>query len=115
MPFVVICLSRTHSPLAIIVMGVSGCGKSTLGALLAEALLCPFLEGDAFHSTQAIAKMQSGQPLTDEDRSWLDRLAYATASAVAAHGMAVTACSALRKYYRDRLAATIDSSTCSCC
>ncbi|MBO9622492.1 MAG: AAA family ATPase [Sphingomonas sp.] len=89
-------------------MGVSGCGKSTLGALLAEALGCPFLEGDDFHSREAIAKMRSGQPLSDEDRwPWLDRLGQATAQSIAEHGAAVAACSALRLRYRDRLRATI--------
>lgn len=92
------------SPVAVIVMGVSGCGKSTLGALLAEALDCPFLEGDSFHSAEAIEKMRGGQPLTDEDRwPWLDRLGQALADAVVTHGVAVAACSALRKGYRDRL------------
>jgi gluconokinase len=89
-------------------MGVSGCGKSTLGALLAEALGCPFLEGDDFHSPEAIGKMRSGQALGDEDRwPWLERLGAATARSIADHGAAVAACSALRKCYRDRLRATI--------
>jgi len=89
-------------------MGVSGCGKSTLGGLLARALGCPFLEGDDFHSPQAIAKMRGGEPLTDEDRwPWLDRLGQAAARSAAEGGAAVVACSALRKSYRDRLRATI--------
>ena len=95
-------------PFAVIVMGVSGCGKSTLGALLAEALDCPFLEGDSFHSDDAVEKMRGGCALTDEDRwPWLDRLGAAAAAAVATHGVVVTACSALRKAYRDRLRAAI--------
>ncbi|TGX56329.1 gluconokinase [Sphingomonas gei] len=89
-------------------MGVSGCGKTTLGALLAEALHCPFLDGDDFHAPEAVAKMRSGQPLDDMDRwPWLERLGAATARAIAEHGAAVTACSALRRSYRDRLRATI--------
>ena len=85
-------------------MGVSGCGKSTLGALLAEALDCPFLEGDSFHSPDAVEKMRGGRALTDEDRwPWLDRLGEAATAAVAANGAAVLACSALRRSYRDRL------------
>lgn len=96
------------SPLAIIVMGVSGCGKSTLGALLAEELGCPFLEGDSFHSAEAVEKMRGGSALTDEDRwPWLDRLGAAAAGAVAEHGVVVAACSALRKAYRDRLRTAI--------
>jgi len=97
-------VSPPSSPLAIIVMGVSGCGKSTLGALLAEALDCPFLEGDSFHSAHAVQKMRSGQPLSDEDRwPWLERLGHATATAMWTDGAAVAACSALRRCYRDQL------------
>lgn len=93
-------------------MGVSGCGKSTLGALLAESLGCPFLEGDSFHSPEAVEKMRSGQPLTDEDRwPWLDRLGRATAETVEEHGVAVAACSALREVYRDRLRDAIGDNT----
>jgi gluconokinase len=90
-------------------MGVSGCGKTTLGRLLAQAMDCPFLEGDDFHSREAVAKMRSGQPLEDADRwPWLERLGEATARAISDHGVAVTACSALRRSYRDRLRSTID-------
>lgn len=95
-------------PAAIIVMGVSGCGKSTLGGLLAQALACPFLEGDDYHSPEAVEKMRQGQPLTDEDRwPWLDRLGQAIASVRKPQGVAVAACSALRRSYRDRLRGAI--------
>jgi gluconokinase len=33
----------------VVVMGVSGSGKSTVGSALAEALACPFIEGDDLH------------------------------------------------------------------
>lgn len=100
--------ARPSAPFAVIVMGVSGCGKSTLGALLSQALDCPFLEGDDYHSPAAIAKMRGGAPLDDADRwPWLERLGTATATAVSHHGAAVTACSALRRCYRDGLRATI--------
>lgn len=96
------------APVAVVVMGVSGCGKSTLGLLLAEALGCPFLEGDDFHAPEAIAKMRGGEPLGDEDRwPWLERIGAAAAGALAEHGAAVAACSALRRRYRDRLRAAI--------
>lgn len=91
-------------PLAVIVMGVSGSGKSTLGAALATALGCPFLEGDSFHAPESVEKMRAGIPLTDADRwPWLDRLGDAIGAAVAGNGIAVGACSALKKAYRDRL------------
>ena len=90
-------------------MGVSGCGKSTLGGLLARTLGCAFLEGDDFHSPEAIAKMRGGEALTDEDRwPWLDRLGQAAVRSIAQQGAAVVACSALRRCYRDRLRAMIE-------
>lgn len=99
-------------PLAVIVMGVSGSGKSTLGALLARDLGCSFLDGDDFHDAQAVDKMRSGRPLTDEDRwPWLDRLGHAVRQAQASDGIAVAACSALRRAYRDRLRAAIQAPT----
>ena len=92
--------------LAIVVMGVSGSGKSSLGAALADRLGCAFLEGDAFHSPCNVAKMRDGIALTDADRwPWLDRLGAALGAAVARDGVAVAACSALRRSYRQRLAA----------
>jgi gluconokinase len=95
---------RSVGPLALIVMGVSGSGKSTLGAALARLIDCPFLEGDEFHSPEAIAKMHAGVPLTDDDRGpWLDRLGRTIGSTVASHGIGVASCSALRRTYRDRL------------
>lgn len=94
--------------MAIVVMGVSGSGKSTLGALLAYALGCPFLEGDDFHDAAAVAMMRGGEPLTDAERwPWLDRIGAALAAEVKAHGVGVAACSALRRVYRERLAAAV--------
>jgi gluconokinase len=93
-------------------MGVSGCGKSTLGALLASALDCPFLEGDDFHDARSVAKMRAGRPLVDDDRwPWLDRLGAAIGEALATHGGAVAACSALKRGYRERLRAAIAAPT----
>ena len=89
-------------------MGVSGSGKSTLGAMLVARLGCPFFEGDSYHDAAAVAKMRRGEPLTDADRwPWLDRLGAAVGEAVHTHGVAVAACSALRRCYRDRLRLTI--------
>ncbi len=104
---------RESAPLAFLIMGVSGSGKSTLGAELALALGCPFLDADAFHTPTAIAKMRSGQALTDEDRwPWLDRVGHAVDAEVSQHGVAVVACSALRRIYRDRLRETIKAAVC---
>jgi gluconokinase len=96
------------APLAIVVMGVSGSGKSTLGPLLAARLGCSFIEGDEFHDETAVAMMRSGQPLTDTERwPWLDRIGAAMAVDIAARGIAVAACSALKRSYRDRLAGAL--------
>lgn len=85
---------------AIVVMGVAGCGKTSVGEALARALGWPFIEGDAHHSPASIAKMQAGQPLTDEDRSgWLERLGQL----LVAQSPVVLSCSALKRAYRDRL------------
>ncbi len=92
-------------PRAIVLMGVSGTGKSTVSERLAGQLDCPMLEGDDFHAPASVAKMRAGQPLTDEDRwPWLDRLGAAIGGAARGRGIAVAACSALRRVYRERLA-----------
>jgi gluconokinase len=84
---------------SILVMGVSGSGKSTVGALLAATLGLPFIDGDALHSEANKQKMAAGIPLDDADRApWLDAIAAALAGAPM-----VIACSALKRYYRDRL------------
>lgn len=85
-------------------MGVSGCGKSTLAADLAADLAAPAFEGDDFHSPESVAKMRAGQALDDADRwPWLDRLGAAIGAAVRGRGIAVAACSALKRSYRERL------------
>ncbi len=99
-------------PLALVVMGVSGSGKSTFGTVLAAALGCRFVEGDAFHDAAAIARMRAGHALTDADRwPWLDRLGVAVGAAVHSEGVCVVACSALRRVYRERLSAAIGAPT----
>ncbi len=85
----------------IVVMGVSGCGKSSLGEVLAHRLGMPFIEGDALHPPENVAKMAGGTPLTDEDRwPWLTRVGEALAEP---EGGAVVSCSSLKRVYRDVL------------
>lgn len=86
----------------VLVMGVCGTGKSSVGQALADRLAVPFLEGDAYHSPEAVARMSRGEALTDDHRwDWLDRIAEA---ARATGGPTVFACSALKRAYRERLA-----------
>ncbi len=83
-----------------VVMGVSGCGKSDIGQRLATALGMPFVEGDAWHSPDNIAKMAAGIPLTDDNRAvWLATLRDQIANSA---GL-VLSCSALKRRYRDLL------------
>lgn len=85
----------------IVVMGVSGCGKTTLGEALAAALGLPYVEGDALHSPQNVARMAAGVPLTDADRQdWLHEIGQQLARA--GNGVVVS-CSALKRSYRDLL------------
>jgi gluconokinase len=91
--------------MVIVVMGVSGAGKTTVGQLLAEALQAEFVEGDAHHPPENIAKMRRGVPLDDADRGpWLAILSAEIDRWLAAGKTVVLACSALKQRYRDILA-----------
>ncbi len=86
-------------------MGVCGTGKSTVGRLLAQELAWPFFDGDDFHPQANRKKMESGQPLDDEDRRpWLEQLRDLIHRRLSASGPAVLACSALKQSYRELLA-----------
>ncbi len=90
----------------ILVTGVSGSGKSTVGREVARRLGWRFIEADDFHGPASIAKMQRGEPLTDEDREpWLATLAAEIAGAESRGENAVVACSALKHRYRQTLLA----------
>ena len=91
-----------RAPGPLVVMGVSGSGKSTVGEALAARLGAAYVDADDLHPPANIARMRGGQPLTDEDRwPWLDDVGRWLADHVDPPG--VTACSALRRAYRDRL------------
>ncbi len=96
--------ASTGEPRAIVVMGVAGCGKTVVGEALARRLDGRFIEGDRLHPAANVARMASGQPLTDDLREgWLDAVGDALAAGNAEGHEAVAACSALRRTYRDRL------------
>jgi len=88
----------------VIVMGVSGSGKTVVGEAIARRLHAPFLDGDDYHPPANVAKMSAGIPLTDEDRwPWLETLGKALHEAAQPKGVAVGACSSLKRIYRDFL------------
>jgi len=88
----------------VVVMGVSGSGKTTIARGVADALGFHFVEADEFHSKDNIAKMESGVPLTDEDRwPWLRALSTWMSEQADAGRSTVITCSALRRSYRDVL------------
>ncbi|WFC95992.1 hypothetical protein MBRA1_002648 [Malassezia brasiliensis] len=96
----------------VVVMGVSGAGKSTVGSELGEALHVPFLDADSLHSADAVHKLSTGVPLTDDDRwPWLRRVGAAAKerAAQSEQHMCIVACSALKRKYRDLLRATPDA------
>jgi gluconokinase len=85
-------------------MGVCGSGKSLVGAALAHALDIEFVEGDAFHPPENLARMSAGIPLTDADRGgWLQEIGERLADAERAGLGLVVSCSALKRSYRDQL------------
>ena len=93
---------RSEPARIIIVMGVSSSGKSTVGAALGRALHAPFLDGDQYHPEANVEKMRAGTPLTDEDRwPWLEALTAALKQAAEKKDVAIGACSALKRSYRD--------------
>lgn len=88
----------------VVFMGVCGCGKSTVARRYAAGAGYVVVEADDFHPPANVAKMRSGQPLTDEDRAgWLAALAARISEGRARGETMVLTCSALKRAYRDRL------------
>jgi gluconokinase len=97
-------MAKTAQQPVLVVMGVSGSGKSTVAGLLAGRLGWDLAEGDDLHPPANVAKMQAGQPLTDEDRwPWLESIAEWIRAHTASGSPGVVTCSALKKRYRDVL------------
>ncbi len=91
-------------PIVLVVMGVSGTGKSTVAGMLAGRLGWDLEEGDDLHPAANVAKMASGQPLTDDDRwPWLEKIAAWIQVRTASGTPGIVTCSSLRRSYRDVL------------
>ena len=90
----------------LVVMGVASSGKTVTGKAIARHLHAPFLDGDDFHPAANKDKMRASIALTDADRwPWLGALAEGLRKAAEQKGVAVGACSALKRSYRDYLIA----------
>lgn len=82
-------------------MGVAGCGKTSIGMAVAKASGATYIDGDDLHPANNIAKMSSGQPLTDEDRwPWLSKVGEQLRDV---SGTMIIGCSALKRGYRDAI------------
>jgi gluconokinase len=92
------------SDVAIVVMGVSGSGKTTVAKEVARRWGLVFIEADDLHGAGEIEKMASGHPLDDDDRlPWLRRVGERIREEEQSGHRTVTACSALKRAYRDVL------------
>jgi gluconokinase len=88
----------------VVLMGVSASGKSTVMSRMVERFGWRSADADDFHSAANVAKMASGQALTDDDRwPWLQAIADWIGDGEAAHEHGVVTCSALKRAYRDVL------------
>jgi gluconokinase len=97
----------------VLVMGVTGSGKTTVGKMLASRLGWVFLDADDFHPAENIAKMKRGVALTDVERGpWLDAIHGELLKCAAKNLDAVLPCSALKRSYRERLAAGVEMRVC---
>jgi gluconokinase len=95
---------KTRNQPVVVIMGVSGSGKSTVAGVLAGRLGWDLAEGDDLHPEANVAKMRSGQALTDEDRwPWLENVAAWIRSRTQSGAPGIITCSALKKRYRNVL------------
>jgi len=91
-------------PRVVVVIGVSGAGKTTVGQQLVDQLCWRFAEGDTLHPSQNLAKMRSGQPLTDTDRApWLAAVGQVIDGWISRGECGVITFSGLKRSYRRRI------------
>ncbi|MDN3312098.1 gluconokinase, GntK/IdnK-type [Microbacterium oryzae] len=94
--------SGHREPPLVVVMGAAGSGKTVVGALLAERLDVPFIDGEDHQPTQNLSRIVEGVSLTDDDRQpWLQ--AVADDLRARRGGGVVIGCSALKAAHRDVL------------
>ena len=88
---------------ALIVAGPSGSGKSVVAQEIGRELSLPVIDADDYHSREAVERMKSGTPLTDEYRqNWAERLIGGMIAWRRRGESVVIACSCLRRRTRDR-------------
>ena len=82
----------------LVVFGVAGSGKTMGGTELARRLAVDSVDGDSLLRPADMARMRTGQSLTDQDwDAWLARVVAATRKG----RQGVVACSPLRRSHRD--------------
>lgn len=97
-------MSTKAKPRQLVFMGVCGSGKTTVAGIVADRLGLTVAEADDFHSEHNVAKMASGQPLTDEDRQpWLESIRNWMVDHAEKGEIGIITCSALKRSYRDIL------------
>jgi carbohydrate kinase (thermoresistant glucokinase family) len=95
---------RDKSARVAVVMGVSGAGKTTVARALAQRLGWQFVDGDALHPPENVAKMKAGHPLDDADREpWLAAIAAQIDRWRRQGECGIVTCSALKRRYRDAI------------
>ncbi|MBV1838082.1 gluconokinase [Acetobacter estunensis] len=94
------------TPRIVVLMGVTASGKTMVAEGLHNLLGWPFQEGDDLHPKSNIEKMAAGIPLTDEDRlPWLQACRAWIDARAREGGGGIMSCSALKRSYRQLLAA----------
>ncbi len=88
---------------ALIVAGPSGSGKSVVAEEIARELSLPVIDADDYHSREAVERMKSGTPLTDDYRqNWAERILGGMIAWRRRGESVVIACSCIRRRTRDR-------------
>ena len=88
---------------ALIVAGPSGSGKSVVAEEIARELSLPVIDADDYHSREAVERMKSGTPLTDDYRqNWAERIIGGMIAWRRRGESVVIACSCIRRRTRDR-------------